>query len=265
MLTERLRAEFDECGVIYLRGAFGEDDAAAMRRRVWARMARFGVVEGDPSTWRAAPVNGLSKAVKRDAVFMAVGSPAVLGAVDDLLGADAWDAPPNWGTVMVTFPDQLRQWALPPQGWHPDFSHLHAPEPLFGLKVFAFFADVRPFGGGTLAIAGSHRVLARFAQSLPAEHGDRFMPLLLRSDDWFRALCRPGAEPDRIARFMDRDHQVGDTSVRVVELTGRPGDVILTHPWVLHCASPNTGTYPRMMLTKNLYRRGELRPWQRDQ
>jgi len=32
--------------------------------------------------------------------------------------------------------------------------------------------------------------------------------------------------------------------------------VVLTHPWVLHSPAPNTGTYPRMMLTKNLYRRG---------
>jgi hypothetical protein len=44
--------------------------------------------------------------------------------------------------------------------------------------------------------------------------------------------------------------------VRVAELTGQPGDVVLTHPWVLHSWSYNTGSYPRMMLTKNLYRRG---------
>lgn len=55
---------------------------------------------------------------------------------------------------------------------------------------------------------------------------------------------------------MDHDHQVGGTAVRVMELTGHSGDVVLTHPWVLHCQAPNTGTYPRMMLTKNLYRRG---------
>jgi hypothetical protein len=56
--------------------------------------------------------------------------------------------------------------------------------------------------------------------------------------------------------FMDRDHDVGGITMRVTELTGQPGDVVLTHPWVLHCHAPNTGGYPRMMMTKNLYRRG---------
>jgi hypothetical protein len=55
---------------------------------------------------------------------------------------------------------------------------------------------------------------------------------------------------------MDSDHQAGGIAVRVMELTGRPEDVVLTDPWVLHCAAPNAGTYLRMMLTKNLYRRG---------
>lgn len=259
MLSRQMRAEFDQRGVVYLRGAFSEDAAAAMRRRVWARLARLGVLEHDQSTWAAAPVTGLNKAIKRDAVFTAAGSPAVLGAVDDLLGTGGWDPPPNWGTVMVTFPDRQRPWALPSEGWHPDYSHLHAPEPLFGVKVFAFFADVRPRSGGTLAIAGSHRVLARFAQSLPPEvrrDGTRFMPLFFKHDDWFRSPSRPGGDPERAAGFMDSDHQADGIAARVMELTARPGDVVLTHPWVLHCAAPNAGTYPRMMLTKNLYRRG---------
>jgi hypothetical protein len=55
---------------------------------------------------------------------------------------------------------------------------------------------------------------------------------------------------------MDRDHDAGGIPVRVAELTGQPGDVVLTHPWVLHSWSCNTGSSPRMMLTKNLYRRG---------
>jgi hypothetical protein len=41
--------------------------------------------------------------------------------------------------------------------------------------------------------------------------------------------------------------------------------VVLTHPWVLHRPSPDTGTYPRVMLARNLYRCGDLRPWQRHQ
>jgi hypothetical protein len=88
------------------------------------------------------------------------------------------------------------------------------------------------------------------------------MALFLRHDDWFRSLSRSAHDPERAAWFMDHDHHVGGAMVRVLELTGSPGDVVLTHPWVLHSPAPNTGAYPRMMLTKNLYRRGAIRQHQ---
>jgi hypothetical protein len=182
MLSERDRLEFAERGVVWLRGAFGADAAARMRRRVWARLARLGAAENDPATWAPADVTGLSKAIKRDRVFTALGSPVVHGAVDDLLGQDAWDPPREWGTILFIFPSQVQPWAL---------------------------------------------------RSWPGDH-----------------------DPGRAARFMDRDHDADGIPVRVAELTGQPGDVVLTHPWVLHSWSYNTGSYPRMMLTKNLYRRG---------
>jgi len=263
MLSERDRAEFAERGVVWLRGAFSPDDAARMRRRVWARLARSGVTEDDPATWASADVTGLSRRVRRDRVFAALGSPVVRGAVDDLLGQDAWDPPREWGTILVTFPGQGRAWVLPARGWHADYGWDRDPEPLFGVKVFAFFAGVRPRGGGTLVITGSHRVVARFAALLPPDqpYEGHLLGRYLRCDDWFRALSRPGDDDfGRAARFMDREHHSDGTAVQVIELTGQPGDVVLTHPWVLHSGSPNTGGYPRMMLTKNLYRRGCFGP-----
>ncbi len=77
MLSEQDRADFAERGIIWLRGAFSQDEAARMRRRVWARLARLGAAEHDPATWATADVTGLSKAVKRDRVFAALGSPVV--------------------------------------------------------------------------------------------------------------------------------------------------------------------------------------------
>ncbi len=268
MLSEQRCAEFADRGIICLRGAFTGEDAARMRRRVWARLSRFGVREDDPSTWSAMVLTGLSKSIKRDAVFTAAGSPAVTGAVDHLLGLREWTRPPDWGTILVTFPQPGQPWALPAKSWHTDYGFDLDPLPLFGVKVFAFISDVGPRSGGTLAIAGSHRVVARYARSNPPDyHRDRHvMERFLRHDDWFRALSRPGGETGRTERFLDRDHQADGITVRVTELTGKPGDVVLTHPWVLHSGAPNTGSYPRMMLTKNLYRRGMFRrPRQRGQ
>jgi DNA invertase Pin-like site-specific DNA recombinase len=137
-------------------------------------------------------------------------------------------------------------------GPHPNKAHAawgrraHRLEPgPRAAPVVRCFAEVRPRGGGTLVITGSHRVVARYAASLPPRqpYEGHLLVRYLRRDDWFRALSRPGdADPGQAARFMDRDHDAGGIAVRVAELTGQPGDVVLTHPWVLHSGSCNTGS-----------------------
>jgi hypothetical protein len=42
--------------------------------------------------------------------------------------------------------------------------------------------------------------------------------------------------------------------VQVVELTGPPGDVVITHLHVFHARSPDTGTVPRLMPAKEVRR-----------
>ncbi len=44
-------------------------------------------------------------------------------------------------------------------------------------------------------------------------------------------------------------------SLQVVELTGEPGDVFVTHPWLLHAPSANCGELPRMVLTERIRRK----------
>lgn len=199
MLSEQECAEFADRGIICLRGAFTGQDADRMRRRVWAGLSRFGVREDDPSTWSAADLTGLSKSIKRDAVLTAAGSPAVTGTVDHLLGPGEWTRPRDWGTVLVTFPgfpEPGRPWTLPAKSWHTDYGFDLELVPLSGVKVFAFIS-----GGGTVAIAGSHRVVARYARSNPPDYRrDRHvLERFLRHDDWFRALSRPGGAPRRTA------------------------------------------------------------------
>ena len=68
------------------------------------------------------------------------------------------------------------------------------------------------------------------------------------------------ADPDRAARFMGSEHDADGIGVRVVELTGRPGDVVITHPWTLHHAAPNRASYPRLMRSKAIHRTGDPPP-----
>jgi hypothetical protein len=52
---------------------------------------------------------------------------------------------------------------------------------------------------------------------------------------------------DRIAPFMDSETIVDGVPLRVVELTGQPGDMVFCHPVMVHCVAPNRGSWPRFM------------------
>jgi len=155
MLTERQRAEFDDLGFVSLPGAFGIDDAAAMRAVAWRELGRkYGIRENDSATWTVERPSGL-KNTKRHRSFDAIGSEALTAAFDELMGAGEWARPRTWGQVMVTFPNASQAWVVPHGLWHVDFRYdASTMGPLFGLKVFAFFGDVAPRSGGTLASPG---------------------------------------------------------------------------------------------------------------
>lgn len=70
---------------------------------------------------------------------------------------------------------------------------------------------------------------------------------LLRSHPWLKALSSPEDDPERNARFMSAEVDIDGLPARVVELTGKPGDIYVTHPWVMHAIAPNATREPRFM------------------
>jgi len=197
----------------------------------------------------------------------------VRGVFDDLLGQGAWPPPRDWGRPLVTFPEP-GAWDLPTGQWHwdnPCELHLDRPRALF---VVSFVGSVAPRGGGTLILSGSPRLLIQQERRIPASQRaesiavsrDRFH----RSHPWLMALTGHAPSPaDRMAAFADRETIAGGVPLRVVELTGEPGDMAFCHPLMVHCAAPNRGTWPRFMRIKTqiLTRedrelRDTLQPWQ---
>ena len=72
-----------------------------------------------------------------------------------------------------------------------------------------------------------------------------------RSHPWLMALTGQAPSPaDRIAAFMDAETIVEGIPLRVVELTGEPGDMVFCHPVMVHCVAPNRGSRPRFMRIK---------------
>ena len=169
MLTSEQRTEFDERGFVRIPSAFTAAEASAMEDLVWAHVeARAGVIRGDPSTWNLTMVVGLGH-LKTDPAFAAIGSPATVAALDDVLGEDRWVRPKNWGQLLVTFPTPDAEWTVPSDVWHTDFDYQLPPGEIAGALVFAFLTDVGPGAGGTVVVAGSHRLVRRYVEDQPRE------------------------------------------------------------------------------------------------
>jgi hypothetical protein len=254
VLSAADRAAFMDTGFVRVRGAFDGADAASMRDVIWTHLERRGIRRDDASTWTDEAPSHLQP-LKAMACFRAIGTERTIDAIDDLLGADTWDRPPNWGAFFLTFP-AARPWTVPTGPWHIDAPYTDPLAPLHGLKVHALLGDIAPRAGGMTVLEGSHRAVARFAEVHPPEPATtmaRMRKALLRSDPWFRELTAPGGDPsDRIARFVDSTAEVLGVPVRVTELTADAGDVILIHPLLLHARPTNAGTRPRFLLNKDL-------------
>ena len=252
-LTASDLERFERDGYLVVRQAFARADGLAMELQWWRELAEaHGIRRDDAASWRR--LAGDLKAAKRDRLQARILTSRVRGVLDDLLGPSAWPPPRDWGRPLITFPEP-GQWELPTTHWHwdnPCDLHLDRPQALF---VVSFIGSVGPRGGGTLILSGSPRLLIEQERRLTASerHGsiatlrDRFA----RSHPWLMALTGLAPSPtDRIAAFMDRETLVEGVPVRVVELTGEPGDMVFCHPVMVHCAAQNRGARPRFMRIK---------------
>jgi ectoine hydroxylase-related dioxygenase (phytanoyl-CoA dioxygenase family) len=117
--------------------------------------------------------------------------------------------------------------------------------------VFVLLAPMQPRGGNTLVVTGSHRLFQQLAVKAgrPVSSAEA-KRMLFAQQPWFAALSSSQDTNDRIERFMARSTAVDGVDVRVVEMTGEPGDVYFMHPTLLHAPSPNVRSYPRLALTQ---------------
>jgi hypothetical protein len=252
-LTSSDIQRFERDGYVVVRQAFSRIDGLAMERQWWRELEdTHGIGPDDRSSWHQ--LGGDLKAAKRDPVQAKILTERVRGALDDLLGKAAWSPPRNWGRSLVTFPEP-GAWDVPIRHWHwdnPCEPHLDQPR---GLFVVSFIGPVTPQGGGTLLLSGSPHLLIQQERRIPAtqrhESGARTWERFHHSHPWLMALTGYAPSPaDRIAAFMDRETAVEGVPLRVVELTGEPGDMVLCHPVIVHCVNPNRGTRPRFMRIK---------------
>ncbi len=219
-LTDSQTAHFLEHGHIVLHDCFGRD---AARDLTDDACAQLGCDPTDPATW-AKPLAFLYPSRK---VLLREFAPRAWAAVCQLLGGEERAASRDVGVgqwVINFWRGRDEPWEPPSpkvKGWHVDgnfFRHfLDSPEQ--GLLVTPLFSDVGERDGGTVFAADSVPVIAR----LLADH-----PEGVRPDEFdFAAL---------VAHCRD-----------FRQITGRVGDVVLMHPFMLHSFSQNHAGVPRFI------------------
>jgi hypothetical protein len=97
-------------------------------------------------------------------------------------------------------------------------------------------------------LAGSHHLTRRVA-AMGIQRSAAIKAKLGALHPWLAALWSKGAlDGDRVRRYLVEGAVVDGIYLRVEELTGDPGDVILMNPRSLHTPAPNCLDTPRMML-----------------
>jgi len=261
MLTPQQLDEFLHLGIVRVRGALTPEVAAAMCDSVWDMMSRrYNIQRAQPATWKGQRIVG-TKDRPKEITLEQVLNP-LHATLHQLLAPAEWECDAHWGSLLVSFPggrfpEARHGWEVPHTSWHFDAPLVRALPELYGVRIFTCLAQLSPQGGATLAVAGSPRL----AQALAKARG---MAKLRSADlrkglkqryDWMNALCTFDPAIDRMV-FMKTTARLEDIDVRVVEMTGEPGDVYLMHPLMMHAASPNCLAMPRIVLSSTVYQRG---------
>ena len=169
---------------------------------------------------------------------------SLCAAVDDLMAGRAWlPIGPNRRPHMLFSMPNTDDWRLP-GGWHCDVPRLASGEAP-GVQVFTFLETVEPRGGGTLVVAGSHRLMQEGRHIRPQS-----FPFHLRGEPFFDELFAVGRQVATLPAGV-----AGGVPMQVMELTGQPGDAWLLDLRVLHTTAPNAGVRPRVMVTYRYVRR----------
>ena len=249
--AEQLR-QYEETGLLFLRAAIAVSDVARMREHLWKGLAELCQLQrDDPQTWPTGSVNHMQRI--QGAAFAPMGSPSLCATLDAIFGLDGWQRPSRWGDLLVRFPMPGAEWKVPNEVWHFD---LGGPSWTPIAVIFAFLETTLPGGGGTPVVAGSHRLLKKLAGvELQRISSPRARFLFTRTKDtWINGLWSRDIEPDRTRRYMEEGAEVQGVQLKVAEICGAAGDVVIMHPHMLHSVGVNSRTTPRIVLKQCIYR-----------
>jgi hypothetical protein len=237
---------FERDGFVRVPGAVAPGDLAPMRAAVEGLVARLRLVEQLGARRPAPEASDALWEIGRRPVFAPLAA-ALVRAVDGVFGAGVWApvADQVGGLAAPNLP-LPGTWNVPDAAWHVDEPTAPGQPRGWGLLGFAFLDEVAPGGGATVAIAGSHRRLGLVATSGLVTTDEALAEL--GREPWFAELLAPGDPAERRRRFLGDGHVSRGVPLRVVELTGAAGDLVLMDPRCLHTVSANVSPRPRLQM-----------------
>lgn len=234
VLSEQEVLHYEERGYVKLPGAFSADVAENITDFLWQELERrHGFRRGEPETWSTEVwdpdrqphhwTNLRLNRSKEDPVFDGLGSPRLLAALEELTGLGQRN---SWGAFTPTFPTRDEApWDVPTKFFcYPDM------DGRWGCRIHILLSTVPSRSGARVAVEGSHRLVRRYLADLPvSERFGKYKEIIdrfLNRQPYFAQLSGRADDPgDRIRRFMEETTVVDGVPLRVVELTGEPGDV----------------------------------------
>lgn len=254
----RHRAEFEQLGILRLPAAFSSSDAELMRVSMRLAVEQEYDPRSESAMAHTSSHGGTLPSLDIAAtVFEAIGSSSLLAALDAIFGEGEWVKPRTWGYPLITLPNGGSDWNIPTNPWHLDFLPRRPAMHIPGVRIFAFIDLVEPRAGGTLILEGSHILVQQFLMSRVAfpRSGGAQHELLSKHHPWLHELFTgAGDQHARLHRLMDIGTTIDDVKLRVIELTGTAGDIVIMHPWCFHSPSPNCGSRPRLMTSVSVAR-----------
>lgn len=224
-MTPDQKSIFRESGYLLLKGALGKSKAEPIRNHVLQELKRLKIWSSGktlPASIKRVPgfqqITKLSGLIKQDDLHCRVIDEHVLSAITSLAGAGV---APVHSQFLISLPNQ-GDWTLGGLSWHTDISAADHQR-MSGIQAFVLIDDVKPRGGATLAIAGSHLLAGR-------EEPSRRLRAILRNKE-----------------LLERELH-GD-NLSIAEMSGHAGDVYLMDMRLLHTPSINSTNKVRIMAT----------------
>ena len=269
MLSQEQKEVFIEWGFVKIEGLIPVVIVDPIREMVIERLRRHGFwgSEGWLPPADAEATKKLSITIKEisrsSKSLRPILTDRVLAYARDLVSGHELELSPPITQFLFTAPRSYvlnhdgrwdGEWEVPRSIWHLDMPRSSAIGPP-GPEMFTFLNRVEPKGGGTLVLAGSHRLLndVEYLSS-------KGVKKKLKRHAYFQELTGKSGDDDR-SRFMEDVGHIDDVPVQVVELTGDPGDVYFVDLRLLHSIGANTSDQPRMMIAQRLPRQEAFETW----